>query len=158
MKKTSSYNLDAFVDKVAGQFGIFVTYVPKGVCEALVDKAQINYKVRVMPAESFTYIDEITNTGLVYDSFNKDICTSDTNDVVLYFGDTSAQCNKPKEGEDYTPCTTNSDCCGGSFCAFQNPVSSSDQGDGICIPIDAFSPRTETITVNNIQILSFFCR
>ena len=115
-ERTSTYNLDAFVGSAGGQFGIVVTDVPKGVCEPLIDKANIDYKVRVLPANTAESIQQLSASGLIYDSFNKDICTNDLNDIVLYFGDTSAQCNKPKEGEDYTPCNTNAECCGGSFC------------------------------------------
>ena len=153
-EKTSTYEMAAFVGEKSGQYGILVGNLPKGVCEPLVDKANIDYKVRVMPAESFTYIDEIANTGLVYDSFNKDICINDSNDVVLFFGDTSGQCNKPKEGEDYAPCNTNAECCGGSFCAFQNPNSSVDKGEGKCQTITYFEPSPTTLKNGQVWVRS----
>jgi len=138
---TGTYNLDAFM-AAGGQFGIVVTNVPKGVCESLVPKAAVEYKVRVMPGSEERYsVSQMSNIGTIYDSFHKDIC-NDTNDVVLYFGDTSAQCNKPDEGEDYTKCLSNADCCGGAFCAFENPSEDHAQGDGTCLKLKDYSADT----------------
>ena len=135
---TGTYILDAFM-AAGGQFGIVVTNVPKGVCESLVPKAAVEYKVRVMPYNSTEYIDQIANTGLVYDSFHKDICVNDMNDVVLFFGDTSAQCNKPEEGQDGIPCNSNADCCGTHFCAFLNPSGcyENKKGEGKCKSLES---------------------
>jgi len=127
---TGTYNLDAFMAQ-AGQFGIVVTKVPKGVCESLVPKAAVEYKVRVMPWSEEKYlVPQMSNIGTIYDSFHKDIC-GDENDVVLYFNDTSAQCNKPDEGETYAKCLSNADCCGGYFCIFFHGTPT-DAGLGQC--------------------------
>ena len=149
--QTSTYSIVPFVGEKARQYGIMVENVPKGVCEALVSKAAIEYKVRVMPYQSTEYINQIADTGTVYDSFHKDICTNDTNDVVLFFGDTSAQCNKPDEGEDYANCNTNADCCGDYFCAFQNPSDCFRKGSGKCMSIAYFGVDSQTITANGVQ-------
>jgi len=140
---TGTYNLDAFMAQ-AGQFGIVVTKVPKGVCEALIGKASIEYKVRVMPWSEEKYlVPQMANIGIIYDSFHKDIC-NDTNDVVLYFNDTSPYCNKPDEGEDYTKCLSNADCCGGSFCWFANNSDCKEAGIGQCKKVSDFVPSTAT--------------
>jgi len=128
---TGTYNLDAFM-AASGQFGIVVTNVPKGVCESLVPKAAVEYKVRVMPGSEERYsVSQMSNIGIIYDSFHKDIC-NDTNDVVLYFGDTSAQCNKPDEGETYTKCLSNAECCSGYFCWYPNDSDCYESGLGEC--------------------------
>ena len=144
---TGTYNLDAFMAQ-AGQFGIVVTKVPKGVCEALLPKAVIEYKVRVMPWSEEKYlVPQMSNIGIVYDSFHKDIC-NDTNDVVLYFGDTSGQCNKPDEGEDYTKCLSNAECCGGAFCAFKN-ATYSESGIGRCELVSTYILNGGTRTMSD---------
>ena len=146
---TGTYNLDAFM-AAGGQFGIVVTKVPKGVCEALLPKVAVEYKVRVMPGSEEKYlVPQMSNVGTIYDSFHKDIC-NDTNDIVLYFGDTSAQCNKPDEGETYTKCLSNAECCGGYFCVFENPSGAYDRekGDGLCIKLSDFSD-VETATMSD---------
>jgi len=138
---TGTYNLDAFM-AAGGQFGIVVTNVPKGVCESLVPKAAVEYKVRVMPGSEERYsVPQMSNVGTIYDSFHKDICGAE-NDVVLYFGDTSAQCNKPDEGEDYTKCLSNADCCYGEFCWFSNDSDCTDAGMGQCKKVSDFTPST----------------
>ena len=139
--KTSTYNLDAFLGAGAGQFGIVVTDVPKGVCEPLVDKAVIEYKVRVLPANTAESVVHISASGIVYDSFHKDICINDMNDVILYFGDTSAQCNKPEEEQEGIPCKSNAECCGTHFCAFKS-TDSAVQGDGVCLSLDDYPGET----------------
>jgi len=144
---TGTYNLDAFM-AAGGQFGIVVTKVPKGVCEALLPKAVIEYKVRVMPGSEEKYlVPQMSNVGTIYDSFHKDIC-NDTNDVVLYFGDTSAQCNKPDEGEDYTKCLSNADCCGGDFCWYPN-TSCQAPGVGQCKQISSYSYADGVTTMSD---------
>ena len=146
--QTSTYSIVPFVGQKSGQYGIMVENVPKGVCEPLVDKASVEYKVRVMPYNSTEYIDQIATTGLVYDSFHKDICVNDMNDVVLFFGDTSAQCNKPDEGETYAKCNSNAECCSGSFCWYSNDSPCSIQA-GQCKLVNAFNPKTETMDDGN---------
>jgi len=143
---TGTYNLDAFM-AAGGQFGIVVTKVPKGVCESLLPKAAVEYKIRVMPGSEERYsVSQMSNIGTIYDSFHKDICNN-TNDVVLYFGDTSAQCNKPDEGEDYTKCLSNADCCGGSFCWYPNNSDCSAAGLGQCRKVSSFIPTTAETTI-----------
>ena len=145
--KTSTYNLDAFLGAGAGQFGIVVTDVPKGVCEPLVDKANIDYKVRVLSANTAESVAQLSANGTVYDSFHKDICSNDMNDVILYFGDTSTQCNAPNESG-YTPCTENSDCCGGYFCWFANNTNCYSSGVGECKKVSDYNPDTKTMSDN----------
>jgi len=144
--QTSTYSIVPFVGEKARQYGIMVENVPKGVCEALVPKAAIEYKVRVMPYQSTEYINQIADTGTVYDSFHKDICTNDVNDVVLFFGDTSAQCNKPDEGEDYVKCLSNAECCGGSFCWYPNDTNCYSSGVGECRKVSDFTPTPDAAT------------
>ena len=146
---TGTYILDAFM-AAGGQFGIVVTNVPKGVCESLVPKAAVEYKVRVMPGSEERYsVPQMSNIGTIYDSFHKDICGAE-NDIVLYFGDTSAQCNKPDEGETHVKCLSNAECCGTHFCAFENPSGAYDRekGDGLCIKLSDFSD-VETATMSD---------
>ena len=125
-----------------GQYSITALNVPKGVCEILIDKGIIDYKVGVVTAGG-----NVENE-ILYDTLHTDICTHDLNDVAFYFGDVSGVCNTD-ENED-TACTQNSDCCGGTFCAFQNP-GECERGDGICLSVDVFGPETKTITVNGVQ-------
>ena len=138
--ESGPYQLEGYQDIEPNQFSITVSDVPKGVCEALLPKAIIEYKVRVNPSAN--------EKGKLYDTLNTDLCL-DNNFMVFYFGDTAGVCNVPDD-DGPTPCTQNSDCCGGEFCAFQSPVSNSDKGEGGCISIDAFSPRTRTVTVNGV--------
>ena len=140
--QTSTYSIVPFVGEKSGQYGIMVENVPKGVCEPLVDKAHIDYKVRVAAYGTIEYLDQDTSTGLVYDSFHKDICVNDMNDVILYFGDTSAQCNAPDEGETYAKCNSNADCCGGWFCWFANNTNCYSSGVGECKKVSAYTPST----------------
>ena len=125
----------------AGQFSILVSSVPKGVCEPLVDKGIVEYKVGV--ATSGGDVDDET----IYDTLHTDLC-QDMNDVVFYFGDTSLACNSP-EGDG--SCTTNADCCGGEFCNFRSSKDCKTKGDGICAPIDDYGEDTATTTVNGVQ-------
>jgi len=123
-----------------------VTNVPRGVCESLVPKAAVEYKVRVMPGSEEKYlVPQMANIGTVYDSFHKDICTNDTNDVVLYFNDTSPYCNKPDEGEDYTKCLSNADCCGEYFCWIPEEKNCHTPAEGRCKLITTFNPETMTM-------------
>ena len=142
-KESGIYSLTAHQAAGAGQFSILVSNVPKGVCEPLVDKGIVDYKVGVVTAGG-SVDDEI-----LYDTLHKDICNNDVNDVAFYFGDTSLVCNPKENG--YTPCTVNSDCCGNYFCAFQNASSGSIKGNGECQKVDDFEPQTVTITVNGIS-------
>jgi len=135
------YTLEGYQDVEPEQFSITVFDVPRGVCEALLPKAVIEYKVRVNPSAN--------EQGKLYDTLNKDLCTNDTNVMVFYFGDTTDLCNPKENG--YTPCTVNSDCCGGEFCAFEHPVSNANKGDGTCLSIDIAGPLTKTITVKGVQ-------
>ena len=95
--KTSIYEMVAFVGVKSGQYGIMVENVPNGVCEALVEKASVNYKVRVMPADTTEYIDQTATTGVFYDSLHEDVCTNGINDVVLHFGDVSGTTGTEEE-------------------------------------------------------------
>ena len=153
--QTSPYSIVPFVGQRSGQYGIMVENVPKGVCEPLVDKASVEYKVRVMPYNSTEFIDQIADTGLVYDSYHKDICINDVNDVVLFFGNTSAQCNKPEEGEDYTKCNRNADCCGTHFWAFENLDVCPVEGPGTCRLVSDYGTGTgdDTKTVNGQKFI-----
>jgi len=145
---TGTYNLDAFM-AAGGQFGIVVTKVPRGVCESLVPKASIEYKVRVMPGSEERYsVSQMSNIGTIYDSFHKDIC-NDTNDVVLYFGDTSAQCNNPDEGETHVKCLSNAECCGGAFCWYPNNSDYSAAGVGRCEKLTDTNFPAETATMSD---------
>jgi len=132
------YTLEGYQDIEPNQFSITVKNVPKGVCEALLPKAVIEYKVRVNPSAN--------EQGKLYDTLNKDLCTNDTNIMVFYFGDTTDLCNPKEDG--YTPCTTNADCCGGEFCAFENPTGHNDEekGKGQCTDLLDFS-ETEAKTM-----------
>ena len=142
-KESGIYTLTGHQAAGAGQFSILVSNVPKGVCEPLVDKAHIEYKVGVVTAGG-SVDDEI-----IYDTLNTDLC-QDMNDVAFYFGDKTAVCNEPDESG-YTPCTVNSDCCGEEFCAFQSPADCYTKGKGTCMSVDIFGRDERTITVNGVQ-------
>ena len=113
--KTSTYFLNAFTEATSQQFAIMVTNVPRGVCEALLPKAAVEYKVRTLEADTIQEIAQVSPNAVLYDGQNTDIC-SDLNDVVLYFGDVSKQCTATGQED----CTSNADCCHGSFCWFQH--------------------------------------
>ena len=114
------------------QYSITALNVPKGICEPLVDKGIVDYKVGVVTAGG-SVDDEI-----IYDTLNTDLC-QEVNDVAFYFGDTSLVCNPKEDG--YTPCTENSDCCGGEFCAFESATSYQDgKGKGTCRNVSSFNP------------------
>ena len=112
-----------------GQFGIVATDVPKGVCEPLIDKANIDYKVRVLPAGNADNVQQLAVMGALYDATQTDICNSGLNDVVLYFGDTSNQI--PIDDDEPTQCTSNADCPAGGFCDFVG-ATETDKGIGEC--------------------------
>ena len=115
---TSPYVLEAFLGFKPEQFGIVIESVPKGVCEALLPKASVEYKVRVLPTDANTDdIADLPFLGTVYDAEHTDIC-EDINDVILHFGNTVGQCNPVANKE----CTSNADCCNGYFCAFESPT------------------------------------
>jgi len=134
------YNLKGYQSEEAQGFSITVQSVPKGVCEALLPKAVLEYKVGIVTAGG-SVDDEV-----IYDTLNTDLC-QDTNDIAFYFGDTSNVCNAP---DGNGPCTQNSDCCGGDFCAFENPVNRSNKSEGVCLSLDDYGTGTGeyTKTVN----------
>ena len=132
-KENGIYTLEGYQDTEPNLFSITVKNVPKGVCEPLLDKATIEYKVRVNP--------NANEKGKLYDTLNKDLCTNDTNIMVFYFGDTTDLCNPKENG--YTPCTINSDCCGGEFCAYINATDADKLANG--------NGRCEMIQPSNLQ-------
>ena len=131
--KNTTYQLEGYQDVEPNQFSITVKNVSKGVCEALLPKAIIEYKVRVNPSAN--------EKGKLYDTLNTDLCL-DNNFMVFYFGDTAGVCNVPDD-DGPTPCTTNADCCGGEFCAFEHPISKTEEGIGECYEL---GNSKETIT------------
>ena len=137
--ESGTYNLKGYQSEEAQGFSITVQSVPKGVCEALLPKAVLEYKVGIVTAGG-SVDDEI-----IYDTLNTDLC-KDTSDIAFYFGDTSNVCNAP-DGDG--PCTQNSDCCGGEFCFFtkDSGCEIENKGEGYCRLISIFDP--ETITINN---------
>jgi len=140
--QTSIYNIVAFVGTGAEEFGIVVTDVPKGVCESLVPKASVEYTVRAASAKLADNVQQLSAYGTLYDEQNTDIC-NDMNDVVLYFGDTSAQCDSTGE-----ECTSYADCCHGSFCFFTQPsdTEGTGNGPGECRSIKSYEPKTTTMS------------
>ena len=142
--KNSIYQLEGYQDIEPNQFSITVSDVPKGVCEALLPKAIIEYKVRVNPSA--------TESGPLYDSLNTDLCL-DNNFMVFYFGDTAGVCNVPDD-DGPTPCTQNSDCCGDYFCAFESATECIAKGTigkpnvthGACLPMSDFDDETGNLT------------
>ena len=131
-----------------GQYSITALNVPKGICEILIDKGIVDYKVGVVTAGG------PVENEILYDTLNTDICTNDLNDIAFYFGDTSAVCNTD-ENED-TPCTQNSDCCGGDFCLLpswpEELVGSKPDpnGTGRCQELTG-DYRPQTVTLPNDQ-------
>ena len=120
-KESGIYTLTAHQAAGANQFSILVQNVPKGVCEPLVDKANIDYKVGVVAAGG-SVDDEV-----LYDTLHTDLC-QEVNDIAFYFGDTANVCNTP-EGNGV--CTTNADCCGREFCVYIN-ATNKEKGEGVC--------------------------
>jgi len=114
------YTLEGYQDIEPNQFSITVKNVPKGVCEALLPKAVIEYKVRVNPSAN--------EQGKLYDTLNTDLCL-DNNFMVFYFGDTAGVCNVPDDNGP-TQCTENRDCCGGFSCVYINATDKSKIGNG----------------------------
>ena len=145
--KTSTYFLNDFSEATSQQLAIMVTDVPKGVCEPLIDKASVEYKVRVLPADSVQYPEQVSVYGELYDEQNTDICNNDLNDVVLFFGDTSGQYNPTGEEE----CTSYADCPHGSFCVFTQPsdTEGTGNGPGECRKIISYEPETKTMSDGN---------
>ena len=90
------YTLEGYQDIEPEQFSITVFDVPKGVCESLLPKAATGYKVRVNEHGSDAQ-------GMVYDAKYQDLCQQ-TNDIVLYFGDTAGVCNPAQAGKGETNC------------------------------------------------------
>ena len=145
-KESGIYQLEGYQDVEANQFSITVENVPKGVCEALLPKAAIEYKVRVNP--------NTNEKGKVYDTLNTELCQNDTNIMVFYFGDTVDICNDPDESN-YTPCTVNADCCGGEFCAFENG-NEDGMGKGTCRKISTYRPVSIVASDGSIWVRSKF--
>jgi len=132
------YTLEGYQDAEANQFSITVADVPKGVCEPLLDKATVEYKVRVNPSAN--------EQGKLYDTLNTDLCL-DNNFMVFYFGDTTGVCNVPDD-DGPTPCTTNADCCGGEFCVYVNAIRKNKLGNGSgeCQSVSSFNPETAILS------------
>jgi len=141
--QTSPYFMNAFTEATSQQFAIMVTNLPKGVCEALLPKAAVEYKVRTLKAQSVQYPEQVSVYGELYDEQNTDIC-NDMNDVVLYFGDTSKQYNPTGEEE----CTSYMDCPNGAFCFFANAsdTEGTGNGPGECQKILSYDPETTTMS------------
>ena len=133
------YTLEGYQDIEPNQFSITVKNVPKGVCEALLPKAVIEYKVRVNPS--------VNEQGKLYDTLNTDLCL-DNNFMVFYFGDTAGVCNVPDD-DGPTPCTQNSDCCGGEFCYYTNGTDNSAAGVGVCRKLSVWPYNPETVTMSD---------
>jgi len=139
--KNSTYQLEGYQDVEPEQFSITVFDVPRGVCEALLPKAIIEYKVRVNPSAN--------EQGKLYDTLNTDLCL-DNNFMVFYFGDTTGVCNVPDD-DGPTPCTQNGDCCGGEFCVYTNATKGDKVGNGPG-ECNAINPSNlETVTLSNGQ-------
>ena len=145
--QTSPYFMNAFTEATSQQFAIMVTNVPKGVCEALLPKAAIEYKVRTLTANTIQDIAQVSPNSTLYTD-STDIC-NDINDAILYFGDVSKQCTD-NVGKD---CTSNADCCYGEFCWHPNEYPDDDEGClpdlGKCKSIKSFDPETATMTDEN---------
>ena len=131
--QTSPYFMNAFTEATSQQFAIMVTNVPRGVCEALLPKAAIEYKVRTLKANTIQEIAQVSPNSTLYTD-STDIC-NDINDVVLYFGDVSKQCT-PAAGKD---CTSNADCCHGEFCWFSNDSDCTEAGMGQCKKVSSYN-------------------
>ena len=136
-KESGIYMLEGYQDVEANQFSVTVENVPKGVCEALLPKAAIEYKVRVNP--------NTNEKGKVYDTLNTELCQNDTNIMVFYFGDTADLCNPKEDG--YTPCTANSDCCSGYYCEYLHPTGAclDDYGVGRCRKVSTMYFTSKTV-------------
>ena len=138
-KESGLYTLKGYQAE-SGQYSITVKNVPKGVCELLVDKGVIDYKVGVVTAGH-----DVTEE-ILFDTLHTDLC-QETSDVAFYFGDTSAVCNGNED--EPAECTTNADCCGGSFCHYIHATDSNQvgEGNGECQKIELID--FERITVSN---------
>jgi len=139
--KTSNYSMTAHIEQ-SNQFSIIVLDVPRGVCEAFVPKAAVEYKVRVALADSE---DPLTEGGL-YDASQADLC-EDSNNVVLYFGDTD-NLNPPADDE-IIACESYADCCRGCFCDFVNATDTSSNDVGKCRTLKSAGVLTATMSDGN---------
>ena len=141
--KTSDYQMTAHIEQ-SNQFSIIVMDVPRGVCESLLPKAAVEYKVRVASADSENPLAE----GGLYDSTQADLC-EDSNNVVLYFGDTD-NLNPPADDE-IIACESYADCCRGCFCHFTHPSSTeaTGNGKGECRALKSFGAQTTTMSDGN---------
>ena len=111
------YTLEGYQDIEPEQFSITVFDVPRGVCEALLSKAAVEYAVRVKEHGS--------NDGPLYDSKHQDLCQN-TNDIVLYFGDTSDLCYPADVSAGETRCN---DCRCDGYCVVDSVT-----GEDVCCP------------------------
>ena len=66
-KESGIYELEGYQDLGSQQFSITVQNVPYGVCDALLEKAAVQYKVRVNEHGS-------GEKGLIYDEKYQDLC------------------------------------------------------------------------------------
>jgi len=111
------YTLEGYQDIEPEQFSITVFDVPRGVCEALLPKAAVEYAVRVKEHGS--------NDGPLYDSKHQDLCQN-TNNIVLYFGDTSDLCYPADVSAGETRCN---DCRCDGYCVVDSVT-----GEDVCCP------------------------
>ena len=90
----SKYDFEGYQDAEPMEFSIKVFDIPKGVCKALLEKAAVEYKVRVNADK---------RVGDFYDETHQDLC-SGNNDIVFYFGKTDDLCNPPDYDNGETDC------------------------------------------------------
>ena len=140
-KESGIYELEAFQDLSPQQFSITVRNVPYGVCDALLEKAAVEYAVRVKEHGS--------DTGPLYDLFHTDLC-HDNNDIVLYFGDTDDLFDFPECGR-LPNCTKYSSDCKCIECenGYQLSKDNSSDPDGqYCVANSCKSTGVEGCTSN----------
>ena len=149
--ESGTYKLTGFQGEDAGQFSITVKNVPEGVCEPLLAKAIVEYKVGIVAAGG-SRDDEV-----LYDTLNTDLC-QESNDISFYFGDTSGICNEP-DGDG--PCTQNSDCCGDYFCLLPGwpgdppPNKKDPNGPGQCTELKGdYLPKTLVLSSGQVWTYS----
>ena len=116
-KESGPYTLEGYQDIEPNQFSITVTNVPKGVCEALLPKAAVEYALRVN--------EHGEGDGPLYDAKHQDLCNG-SNDIVLYFGDTSDLCYPADIAAGETRCN---DCRCDGYCVVDSVT-----GEDVCCP------------------------